>query len=476
MFYYFNLLENIDSEKDNTTYLFEDIDSMRKYYTNIKQEDFIKFIEKDPTYRKDSNTAGKYAKWILALANKNLLDVDNNHVFDLLTRFDSEKRYLKNKDIMTYKSLEEVESMLNDEDSYLELSDRQKLRQVQKEVHNVDLDLDSDKIYEDAQWEIWVPHTWEASCKLGRNSHWCTATTESDYYFNYYDQQGKLYIIINKQKPEEEKYQLHLETNSFMDINDNSISLANLFDNILSDGASAFLYKIFLKHYTGKEDRDEPVTEHLDQDDFEIIITSNHVGGRDGVSKDTFISLLFDPLEEILENWNLDTLLSEVSTDFSEYDYNFSPKSHQQILDLLKLDDWNAFLNLDYKYDRWDDVLSAFGNALLTGYEIGSMNDAHTDCVNAVIECLPQPNFKCNWLDSENCFEVITTAGNILDYLIDVDFVFDTVLHDDACTDAIYHIIDENLTIVVPYSDWVEFDSSAFENQFITNLIEEFGE
>lgn len=476
MFYYFNLLEGIDSEEEGTTRLLEDIDSMRKYYANIPEGDFIKFIEKDPTYRKDSNTAGKYAKWILALANKNLIDVNNNHVIDLLGRFDSEKRYLKNKDIMTYKSLDEVESMLNDEDSYLELSDRQRLRQTQKDVHKVDLDLDADKLYEDSEWEIWTPHTWEASCKLGRNSHWCTATTESDYYFNYYDQQGNLYIIINKHKPDQEKYQIHLQTNSYMDINDNTIRLSELFDSILSDGASNFLYKIFLKHYTGKDDRDEEIIEHLDQDDFEIIITNNHIGGRDGVSKDTFISLLFDPLEEIIENWNLDALLSEASTDFSEFDYNFSPNSHKEILRLLGLDNWNDFLNLDYTYERWDDVLSAFGNALLTGYEIGSMNDAHGDCVQSVLDCLPQPNFKCNWVEVENCFEVITTAGNILDYLIDVDFIFETVLHDDACVDAIYHIIDENLTITVPYNDWLEFDSTAFENQFITNLKEEFGE
>lgn len=76
------------------------------------------YIELDPTY-KGGNNAGKYAKWILALANKGTLD-NIGHVKDILTRFDSEKNNLINKDIMKYKSLDELENMLNDESSYAE--------------------------------------------------------------------------------------------------------------------------------------------------------------------------------------------------------------------------------------------------------------------------------------------------------------------------------------------------------------------
>ena len=45
-------------------YLFEDIEGMKKYYTNIPDERFMSIIELDPTYKKGSNNAGTYGKWL----------------------------------------------------------------------------------------------------------------------------------------------------------------------------------------------------------------------------------------------------------------------------------------------------------------------------------------------------------------------------------------------------------------------------
>ena len=211
------------------TILTEDIESMKKYYPNISDDAFQSYVELDPTYKDGSTQAGKYAKWILGLANKGKLD-NIGHVKDVLSRFDEEKNNLKEKDIMKYKSVDEVEAMLNDENSYKALSDRQRLRQTQKAVHNTDLDQDAERLFNGKDWEVWTPHTYEASCKLGRGTQWCTASTESDHYFRSYTKSGKLYIIINKHNGE--KYQFHFESASFMDAEDESIPLAKfLLDN-----------------------------------------------------------------------------------------------------------------------------------------------------------------------------------------------------------------------------------------------------
>ena len=213
----FRLLERV---------LNEDIESMKKYFPNIPDEQFQSLIELDPTYKPGSKNAGNYGRWILTLANKGQLN-NIGHVKDLLTRFNDESKYLKNKDIMRYKTMEEVEDMLNDEESYKEQSHRQEVRDRQKARKNADLENEAKKVYEDSKWEVWVPLTYAASCKLGQGSSWCTASTENDYYYNYYKNNygGNYYININKQNPEE-KYQFHFESNQFMDADDYEIELS----------------------------------------------------------------------------------------------------------------------------------------------------------------------------------------------------------------------------------------------------------
>ena len=216
------------SDDINESVLEEDIEGMKKYYKNIPDEKFQELIELDPTYKMGSNNAGTYGKWILGLANKNNGELDNiGHITDVIKRFDQNKKQLKNKDIMQFKSVEEVDNYLNNDDNYNELTDRQKLRQTQKNVRNTDVDKDATKVFENSMWEVWVPNTYEASCKLGQGTEWCTATTSTRDYFDSYTDDGKLYININKSTGD--KYQFHFESESFMDADDEEIEIEDFF-------------------------------------------------------------------------------------------------------------------------------------------------------------------------------------------------------------------------------------------------------
>jgi hypothetical protein len=237
-------------------YLFEDIESMKKYFPNIPDEQFQSLIELDPTYREGSKNAGNYGRWILTLANKGKLD-NLGHVKDLLTRFNEESKYLKNKDIMKYKTMDEVEDMLNDEDSYKEQSHRQEVRDRQKARKNADLGNEAEKVYEDSDWEVWIPKTYAASCKLGQGASWCTASTESDYYYNHYKNAygGEYYINISKHDPEE-KYQFHFETGQYMDVDDSPINLAEFLSENpgLKNYYNDIVYNSYFKNWRIKED------------------------------------------------------------------------------------------------------------------------------------------------------------------------------------------------------------------------------
>ena len=282
--------------------LLEGLEDLKKHYPKVKEEDFMRIVELDPTYKKGSDKAGKYTKWLLTLASRNNgLIPDEGHLNDVLTRFDSEKNKLKEKDIFKFKSAQEVDDYLNNYENYKDESARQKLRQVQKKVHSAELDEEADKVFEDEDWEVWIPKTYEASCKLGRGTSWCTATTQDDYYYRMYSSQGPLYININKKNGS--KYQFHFESDQYMDEKDRPIDLPQSFEK--NPSLRDFYYKVISKKLFGEEkELDEEVEVTLDEGDVEYMFDNLSKGGRNAISGGTAAGLIFDPVEEIM-SWGL---------------------------------------------------------------------------------------------------------------------------------------------------------------------------
>ena len=210
-------------------YLFEDIEAVRKNYPKISDSDFNTIIRLDPTFQENRDSVGKYGKWLLSLYDKGKLEITDN-ITSILKEFEDNKKFLKDKDIGKFKSIEDVASYINNDDNYNEMSHRQEVRQRQKDRKNTNLVQDADLVFENANWLIYVPKTYAASCKLGQGTRWCTATTESDYYYKHYTDKGNLYININKNNPSE-KYQFHFESKSYMDEKDDPINIINFFVN-----------------------------------------------------------------------------------------------------------------------------------------------------------------------------------------------------------------------------------------------------
>lgn len=205
-------------------------DIYQKYYSNIDKDIFNKIITSDPTYNNEKkNKMGKYGKWLLNLYQKNNLKIEDLYkATNYLTYFDKYQRFLKDKDINHYKTLPElysnIKEYIDNQDKYLSNSE------IEKNIKH-----DAEKVYEDDNWIIIIPHSKEASCYYGKGTQWCTAAEHSTNYFDDYNSQGNLYININKITGD--KYQFHFQTDSFMDDSDNPIE-APIAENIeLSNGA-----------------------------------------------------------------------------------------------------------------------------------------------------------------------------------------------------------------------------------------------
>ena len=210
----------------------EDISAVRQRYPEIDDSTFYKLISFDPTYNPNRDSVGNYGKWILDRYKKGqITEQDFGHLNDVLTRFNTEKKFLLNKDINLFKSVQSLDDYLNNSDNYSEISHRQFVKKNQDDRRNVNLEEEASMVFEGDGYEIWVPHSYAASCKLGQNARWCTASTESDYYYNYYkDRKGGEYYILINQNDEDDKYQFHFETGQFMDIYNTAINVPQFFE------------------------------------------------------------------------------------------------------------------------------------------------------------------------------------------------------------------------------------------------------
>jgi hypothetical protein len=195
-----------------------------KYYSDIDRGIFNKIVSSDPTWREDKpNKMGKFGKWLLKLwVNKKLILEDLYKATEYLSYFVKYNNRIDVKDINKYHSLQELYNIVKVfmDNPEIATSNSDEVRRI-KEGAN--------KVFENGEWLVIVPHTKEASCYYGKGTQWCTAAEQSNNMFDHYNNQGNLYINIRKS--DGEKFQFHFESGSFMDATDTPIE-SPIYDTI----------------------------------------------------------------------------------------------------------------------------------------------------------------------------------------------------------------------------------------------------
>ena len=224
-------------------FIVEDIATVKKYYPNISDDIFMQLIELDPTY-KGNDSVGKYGKWLLNLYNKGKLsNSEFKDIPDLLNQFTIYRNRSQNKDLNSYKSLQDLSDILAtvvDDDSML--TDRQKVRflkNVKAGRVKTSAEDDYDIVLDTPNFIVYVPNTHEASMKLGKGTTWCTAHENPEWYNHYTKNNGKLYIVKNKKTGE--RWQYSDSTGDFLDENDEEFHISELLSQ--DDKLSKFFEK-----------------------------------------------------------------------------------------------------------------------------------------------------------------------------------------------------------------------------------------
>lgn len=211
-------------------------EQLRQQFKNIDEKIFNEIFEADP-YN------GKYAQWLLKIYELGNLPLEDLYkATEYLNIYHKVKNKLdpkyKNIHQTIAKKVEYVDDFDGQKKSKIEktqlIKSLQELFQIIKPYKEQNADLSKNEklkkdnlVYEDEKWEVYIPKTYEASCKLGSGTEWCTATGKTKKHYDNYTKDGKLYILINKKN--KKKFQFHFETESFKDSDDDDISLYDFF-------------------------------------------------------------------------------------------------------------------------------------------------------------------------------------------------------------------------------------------------------
>ena len=113
----------------------------------------------------------------------------------LMDDFFKYQKQLSKKDFAQYSSYEELKK------------DIDKIKQETKST-------DATKIYEDKDLLVIAANTWEASCKYGAGSKWCTTARDDDSYWERHNKTGTEFFWIFKNKPQKDpnhKFSYHIK-------------------------------------------------------------------------------------------------------------------------------------------------------------------------------------------------------------------------------------------------------------------------
>jgi uncharacterized protein YukE len=110
---------------------------------------------------------------------------------EALKRFEKISTNLPKTDINQYQTLEELITAITN----YEGKSRRNIKKVQG----------GNVVYDDGKYFVVNPLNHEASCYYGKGTKWCTAA-ETDTHFKKYNEDGKLFYIIDKTKPTNDPY------------------------------------------------------------------------------------------------------------------------------------------------------------------------------------------------------------------------------------------------------------------------------
>lgn len=187
------------------------------------REDCLKSLESD--YSVDRNLMTEYSDIQVIHIKKFLDDVmelDDIKKFQKFCTY-NERSLIEENDLSRYSKFAEVHAAVN----------RAELKLTEKEMESQII-----RLYEDDEWLVLKPLTYEASKKYGANTKWCTTTSNDSTHFDRYGQ-GILIYSLNKRNSH--------KVAAYKDLSENELSFWDPTDikiDSMSSGLSFDILKV----------------------------------------------------------------------------------------------------------------------------------------------------------------------------------------------------------------------------------------
>ena len=206
-------------------------DFKKKYSKKFSAQNLEKIVK---------SIAPKYLDWVGKVIDEINFDETFSKVVPTVTRFNNISTNLPQTDINQYKSFNELYDSIAKYDS--------RIRRDVKQVKGGNV------VYDDGVFFVVNPLNYESSCYYGKGTKWCTAA-ETDSHFKRYNEDGKLFYIIDRTKASNDpNYKVALLKKfdgdmSFFDAKDDRVDGKTIFGekkyNEIISAADEFLNEVY---------------------------------------------------------------------------------------------------------------------------------------------------------------------------------------------------------------------------------------
>ena len=206
-------------------------DFKKKYSKKFSAQNLEKIVK---------SIAPKYLDWVGKVVDEINFDETFSKVVPTVTRFNNISTNLPQTDINQYNSFNELYDSITKYDS--------RIRRDVKQVKGGNV------VYDDGVFFVVNPLNYESSCYYGKGTKWCTAA-ETDSHFKRYNEDGKLFYIIDRTKASNDpNYKIAMLKKfdgdvSFFDAKDDRVDAKNVFGekkyNEIMSSTDEFLNEVY---------------------------------------------------------------------------------------------------------------------------------------------------------------------------------------------------------------------------------------